>query len=88
VHSSISIFAITTHSIRNMFSPKLAILTFFAFFAVGQSQQFQIQNWGNGKPTTNYTYTNLEAGRFKVDWRLGADGNFVAGKGYRGNQNL
>ena len=71
-----------------MFSLKLAISTFFAFLAVGQSQQFQIQNWGNGQPTTNYTYTNLAAGRFKVDWILGAGGNFVAGKGYRGSQNL
>ena len=88
MHSSILLFAITTHIIPTMFSLKLAVLTFFGFFAVGQSQQFQIQNWGNGKPTTNYTYTNLEAGRFKVDWKLGVDGNFVAGKGYRGSQNL
>jgi len=71
-----------------MFSLKLAITTFFALFTVGQSQQFFIQNWGNGEPTTNYTYTSLEAGRYKVDWRLGAGGNFVAGKGYRGSQNL
>lgn len=78
----------TMHSITNMFSLKLAITTFFALFTVGQSQQFFIQNWGNGEPTTNYTYTSLEAGRYKVDWRLGAGGNFVAGKGYRGSQNL
>jgi endo-1,4-beta-xylanase len=68
-----------------MFSLKFAITTLFAFFTVGQSF---IQNWGNGKPTTNYTYTSLDAGRFKVDWKLGVDGNFVAGKGYRGSQNL
>ena len=71
-----------------MLAMKNILIAIFAFFAVAQSQQFQIQNWGNGKPTTNYTYTNLEAGRFKVDWKLGVDGNFVAGKGYRGSQNL
>ena len=87
-HSSSSPFVVTTHTIGKMFSLKLTLTTIFAFFAVGQSQQFFIQNWGNGEPTTNYTYTSLEAGRYKVDWRLGAGGNFVAGKGYRGSQNL
>lgn len=55
---------------------------------LAQSQQFLIQNWGNGEDATNYTFTSLEAGRFTLDWVLGAGGNFVAGKGYRGNENL
>ena len=88
LHSSTSSFIATTHTIGKMFSLKLALTTLFALFTVGQSQQYFIQNWGNGEPTTNYTYTSLEAGRYKVDWRLGAGGNFVAGKGYRGSQNL
>lgn len=71
-----------------MFSFKLFILAIFAFVTSVQSQQFYIQNWGNGEDTTNYTYTSLAAGRFTLDWVLGPGGNFVAGKGYRGSQNL
>jgi endo-1,4-beta-xylanase len=71
-----------------MFSFKLIIPTLVAFFTLAQSQQFQIQNWGNGEKATNYTYKSLEAGRFTVDWILGAGGNFVVGKGYRGSPNL
>ena len=71
-----------------MFSLKFILTSAFAFFSVAQSQQFLIQNWGNGEPTTNYTYRSLEAGRYTVDWILGAGGNFVVGKGYRGSQNL
>lgn len=59
-----------------------------AFSSIVAGQQFYIQNWGNGEDTTNYTYKSLAAGRFTVDWILGSGGNFVAGKGYRGSQNL
>jgi len=51
-------------------------------------QQFKIQNWSNGASTTNYNYTSLAAGRFTLDWVLGAGGNFVSGKGYSGSKNL
>jgi endo-1,4-beta-xylanase len=71
-----------------MVSFKLVIAAISAFFTLAQSQQFYIQNWGNGERATNYTYKSLEAGRFTVDWILGAGGNFVVGKGYRGSQNL
>jgi endo-1,4-beta-xylanase len=71
-----------------MFSLKLLLITLSAFCSLSHSQQFQIQNWGNGEDATNYTYKSLEAGRFTLDWILGAGGNFVAGKGYRGSQNL
>jgi endo-1,4-beta-xylanase len=71
-----------------MVSLKLLLITVSTFFSVAQSQQFQIQNWGNGEDTTNYTYKSLEAGRFTLDWILGPGGNFVAGKGYRGSPNL
>ena len=71
-----------------MFSPKFVFSAIFAFVTISQSQQFQIQNWGNGEDTTNYTYKSLDAGRFTLDWVLGPGGNFVAGKGYRGSQNL
>jgi endo-1,4-beta-xylanase len=71
-----------------MFSLKSTILAFLTFSAVAHSQQFQIQNWGNGEDTTNYTYKSLAAGRFTLDWVLGPGGNFVAGKGYKGSQNL
>jgi endo-1,4-beta-xylanase len=71
-----------------MVSLKLIAATFGAFSTLAQSQQFYIQNWGNGETATNYTYKSLEAGRFTVDWILGAGGNFVVGKGYRGSQNL
>jgi endo-1,4-beta-xylanase len=71
-----------------MFSFNRVIVAIFAIFTLAQSQQFLIQNWGNGEKATNYTYKSLEAGRFTVDWILGAGGNFVVGKGYRGNQNL
>jgi endo-1,4-beta-xylanase len=71
-----------------MFSLKSTILAFLTFSAVARSQQFQIQNWGNGEDTTTYTYKSLAAGRFTLDWVLGPGGNFVAGKGYRGSQNL
>lgn len=71
-----------------MFSFNRVIVAIFALFTLAQSQQFLIQNWGNGEKATNYTYKSLEAGRFTVDWILGAGGNFVVGKGYRGNQNL
>jgi len=71
-----------------MFSFKLITAAAAAFFTLGQSQQFYIQNWGNGETATNYTYKSLNAGRYTVDWILGAGGNFVVGKGYRGNQNL
>ncbi|KAK7189957.1 hypothetical protein DPSP01_013418 [Paraphaeosphaeria sporulosa] len=70
-----------------MFPFKLFIAA-IALIPLAQGQQFQIQNWGNGEDATNYTYTSLAAGRFTLDWILGAGGNFVAGKGYRGNQNL
>ena len=71
-----------------MFSLKFILTSACAFFSVAQSQQFLIQNWGNGEPTTNYTYRSLQAGRYTVDWILGAGGNFVVGKGYRGSPNL
>lgn len=71
-----------------MLTMKNILVAIFAFFAVAQSQQFQIQNWGNGEPTTNYTYKSLTAGRFTLDWVLGPGGNFVAGKGYKGSPNL
>jgi endo-1,4-beta-xylanase len=71
-----------------MFSFKLIITAICAFLTLGQGQQFLIQNWGNGERATNYTYRSLEAGRFTVDWILGAGGNFVVGKGYRGSSNL
>ena len=71
-----------------MVSFKLFVLAAFALFTSVKGQQFQIQNWGNGEDTTNYTYTSLAAGRFTLDWILGPGGNFVAGKGYRGSQNL
>jgi endo-1,4-beta-xylanase len=74
--------------IRNMVSLKLITATIGAFSTLAQSQQFYIQNWGNGNAATNYTYKSLDAGRFTVDWILGAGGNFVVGKGYRGSQNL
>lgn len=67
---------------------KLLVITLTSLFSLAHSQQFQIQNWGNGNAATNYTYKSLEAGRFTLDWILGAGGNFVAGKGYRGNANL
>jgi endo-1,4-beta-xylanase len=59
-----------------MFSFKL-IASFVAFLTLAQSQQFYIQNWGNGEKATNYTYKSLDAGRYTVDWILGAGGNFV-----------
>jgi len=71
-----------------MFSLKNILITFCTLLSFAQSQQFYIQNWGNGEDATNYTYKSLEAGRFTLDWILGAGGNFVAGKGYRGSQNL
>lgn len=71
-----------------MFSLKLVIAFIFTLLTATQGQQFFIQNWGNGASTTNYTYTSLAAGRFTLDWILGPGGNFVAGKGYRGSQNL
>jgi endo-1,4-beta-xylanase len=72
-----------------MLSLHLVVVAFSAFVAFAQAQQqFIIQNWGNGERATNYTYRSLEAGRFTVDWVLGAGGNFVVGKGYRGNENL
>jgi endo-1,4-beta-xylanase len=71
-----------------MLTMKNIPIAIFAFFAVAQSQQFQIQNWGNGEDTTNYTYKSLAAGRFTLDWVLGPGGNFVAGKGYKGSPNL
>jgi hypothetical protein len=71
-----------------MFSLKLILTSVCAFVSVAQSQQFLIQNWGNGERATNYTYKSLEAGRYTVEWVLGAGGNFVVGKGYRGSQNL
>lgn len=64
------------------------LITAVAFLPLVRGQQFVIQNWDNGEDATNYTYTSLAAGRFTLDWILGAGGNFVAGKGYRGNQNL
>lgn len=79
---------IATRSNFKMVSLKSIVFAFLTFFTVAQSQQFQIQNWGNGEPTTNYTYKSLAAGRFTLDWVLGAGGNFVAGKGYKGSQNL
>lgn len=81
-------FTVSTHTVLKMFSLKKIIVTIFSLLAVAHSQQFYIQNWGNWKDTTNYTYTSLAAGRFTVDWILGPGGNFVAGKGYRGSQNL
>lgn len=71
-----------------MLSFKLTLAAICAFFTFAQSQQFLIQNWGNGEDATNYTYKSLEAGRFTVDWILGAGGNFVVGKGYRGSSTL
>ncbi|CAI6321522.1 unnamed protein product [Periconia digitata] len=71
-----------------MISLKQILVTAGALFSVAQSQQFIIQNWGNGQDTTNYTYKSLEAGRFTVDWVLGPGGNFVVGKGYRGSPDL
>lgn len=71
-----------------MFLLNLILTSVCAFFSVAQSQQFLVQNWGNGEDTTNYTFRSLEAGRYTVDWILGAGGNFVVGKGYRGSQNL
>lgn len=79
---------IAMHRSFKMISLKSIVFAFLTFFAVAQSQQFQIQNWGNGEPTTNYTYKSLAAGRFTLDWVLGSGGNFVAGKGYKGSQNL
>lgn len=82
------LLCIATHSNFKMVSLKSIVFAFLTFFTVAQSQQFQIQNWGNGEPTTNYTYKSLAAGRFTLDWVLGSGGNFVAGKGYKGSQNL
>ena len=67
---------------------KLLFVSLACLLSLAHSQQFVIQNWGNGEDTTNYTYKSLEAGRFTLDWILGPGGNFVAGKGYRGNANL
>lgn len=71
-----------------MFSLKPIVIFVSALLSFAHSQQFIIQNWGNGKDTTNYTYKSLEAGRFTVDWVLGSGGNFVVGKGYRGDEDL
>jgi endo-1,4-beta-xylanase len=71
-----------------MFSFKALLLALFTSLTFAQTQQFQIQNWGNGESTTNYTYKSLAAGRFTLDWILGPGGNFVAGKGYKGSPNL
>ena len=79
---------IILHNIFRMVTIKHIVFAVFAFFTVAQSQQFQIQNWGNGEDTTNYTYKSLAAGRFTLDWVLGPGGNFVAGKGYKGSPNL
>jgi endo-1,4-beta-xylanase len=76
------------HTEHTMFPFKLIIATIAAFSTIAQSQQFLIQNWGNGERATNYTYKSLEAGRFTVDWILGGGGNFVVGKGYRGSPSL
>jgi endo-1,4-beta-xylanase len=70
-----------------MVSLKLLLTSVCACFSVAQGQ-FVIQNWGNGNAATNYTYKSLTAGRYTVDWILGAGGNFVVGKGYRGNTSL
>ena len=64
-----------------MVSFKLIVSHILAFSALAQSQQFYIQNWGNGNSGTNYTYKSLTAGRFTVDWLLTSGGNFVVGKG-------
>jgi endo-1,4-beta-xylanase len=66
-----------------MFSFKIIALALFAGLTLAQGQQFYVQNWGNGDDATDYDYESLEAGRFTVDWVLGAGGNFVVGKGYR-----
>ena len=79
---------IILHNIFIIVTIKHIVFAVFAFFTVAQSQQFQIQNWGNGEDTTNYTYKSLAAGRFTLDWVLGPGGNFVAGKGYKGSPNL
>lgn len=71
-----------------MLALHLILFVLSTFSNLAQSQQFYIQNWGNGADTTNYTYKSLEAGRFTVDWILGPGGNFVVGKGYRGSPNL
>jgi endo-1,4-beta-xylanase len=71
-----------------MVSFKKILATAATLFSLASSQQFYIQNWGNGEKATNYTYKSLEGGRFTLDWILGAGGNFVSGKGYRGNKNL
>ena len=86
--SSSNFLSIILHSSSKMLTMKNILIAIFAFFAVAQSQQFQIQNWGNGEDTTNYTYKSLAAGRFTLDWVLGPGGNFVAGKGYKGSPNL
>jgi endo-1,4-beta-xylanase len=52
------------HTEHTMFPFKLIIATIAAFSTIAQSQQFLIQNWGNGERATNYTYKSLEAGRF------------------------
>jgi endo-1,4-beta-xylanase len=71
-----------------MFSFKIIASALFAGLTLAQGQQFYVQNWGNGDDATDYDYESLEAGRFTVDWVLGAGGNFVVGKGYRGSPNL
>jgi endo-1,4-beta-xylanase len=71
------------------FTSFITAATLFSSTVLAQSnQQFYIQNWGNGEDTTNYTFTSLAAGRYTLDWTLGPGGNFVAGKGYAGSQNL
>jgi endo-1,4-beta-xylanase len=71
-----------------MVSFKLIVAPILAFCALAQSQQFYIQNWGNGNSGTNYTYQSLAAGRFTVDWLLTSGGNFVVGKGQPYMQDL
>lgn len=49
---------------------------------VKRQQRFATQYWANDQ--ANLTWVNSPAGQYSVDWKNPSGGNFVVGKGYRG----
>jgi hypothetical protein len=43
---------------------------------------FTTQNWGN--ENSNYTFDRRSGGEYAIVWDQPSSGNFVVGKGYRG----
>jgi endo-1,4-beta-xylanase len=73
----------------NSFATLLAVFAGVTAVAVNNPQplearqgNFAIQNWGND--WAEYNFTSGSAGKYTVDWNNPPGGNFVVGKGYRG----